>query len=472
MSWTLNADGSKTERIYRYLRDRIIDGRFLIGKRLPSSRDMAKELGVSRALIVDVYEQLIAEGYLESRQGSGTYVADLGQGKPILSGLIGTAVPSERKEPAESGYRFEGIDFRPSLPALEYAPRKKWKEAALHVFDAAGDSEFGHDHPAGNWELRTQICRLLLQSKGIECKPSQIVVTAGATQAIALLCKLFVRPGEEIVAEDPTATFIHDIFVSAGAAVVPVPVDQEGLRINEIPGEAKPKFLFVTPSHQFPFGSILSAARRIQLLEYARSRDCYVVEDDYDSEFRYSGLPVRALRELNAERVIYIGTFSKNLFPALRLGYMVVPEELAAPLVRLKYLSGHTSPTLSQLILARFIAERQLERHVARMKRIYGKRRESLIAHLSRAFGSKVAISGDAAGLHLVADFPGYRFDSSTIALLDERHVRVYPAETYAIVKGNYEHKLIMGYGNVPERRIAEGIETLASVIHNNFGGA
>ena len=456
--------GTKTKQVYTLLRERIFLGIYPSGRRLPSTRDLASEFGVSRALIVEVYEQLIAEGYLEGRQGSGTYVVDFGGRRP--SPVFQQESPSlGAADSIKTTTDFHRIDFRPSFPALEHIPRKKWKETALAVYETTDAWEYGYDQTEGHLELRTVICQLLRNTKGIHCLPSQVIITAGATQGIALLCQLLLKPGAAMVSEDPTATFIYEMFASTGADIVPVPVDDHGLCIDDIPSSVRPKCVFVTPSHQFPFGSILSIGRRMELLEYARQTGCYIIEDDYDSEFRYAGMPVHALRELDAERVIYVGTFSKNLFPALRIGYLVVPNELIAPLHRLKRLADMQSPTLPQLTLARFIAEHHLERHIARMKRIYGKRRNRLIACLSEAFGSGVRISGDAAGLHLVAELNKYKLDSYAAARLAERNITIYPAEKYTIAKGQYEDRLIMGFGNVSEPNIAEGVKALAEIL-------
>lgn len=456
---------TKTTQVYTLLRERIFQGRYGAGSSLPSTRDLAGELGVSRALIVDVYEQLIAEGYLEGRQGSGTYVMDLGENRPFPARFMDSG-STEESNSTEASASFNGIDFRPSFPALEHLPLKKWRATALHVYDNTHASEFGYNEdPAGNAPLRTNICRYLLNVKGIQCSPTQVIVTAGATQAISLLCKLLLSPEDAVAIEDPTASFIRSIFASTGADIMPVPVDDHGLCVHDLPTHVNPKCVFVTPSHQFPFGSILSISRRIQLLDYARQTGSYIIEDDYDSEFRYAGMPVRALRELDSERVIYVGTFSKTLYPALRLGYMVVPRELLDPLLRLKRISDMQCPTLSQMTLARFIADRQLERHITRMKRIYGKRRKVMISALTEAFGNKVNISGDAAGLHLVAKLSGSTFDPLTAAQLEERMIKIYPAERYTIAKGKYEESLIMGFGNVTESQIMEGIRTIADLL-------
>ncbi|MFF2090876.1 PLP-dependent aminotransferase family protein [Paenibacillus sp. NPDC058174] len=459
---------TKTKQVYALLRERIFHGRYQAGSRLPSTRDLASELGVSRTLVVEVYEQLIAEGYLEGRQGSGTYVLDLGKSRPFQmpSMNLNEDTVEWNDAPEAAAPRFQGIDFRPSFPSLAHFPHKQWKEAVLHVYDHAPSALFGYDEdPAGNWLLRTQICRYLLRVKGIPCMPSQVIVTAGATQAISLLCKLLLKPGDAVAIEDPTANFIHNLFAATGADIVPVPVDEHGICVDRLPIHTKPKCIFVTPSHQFPFGSILSIGRRIQLLDYARQTGSFIIEDDYDSEFRYAGMPIHALRELDSERVIYVGTFSKNLYPSLRLGYMVVPQKRLEPLLHLKRMTDLQCPALPQAALARFMAEGHLERHIARMKRIYGKRRNHLITALAAAFGSRTAISGDAAGLHLIAKLSGCKFDSSQAAKLQEKNIKIYPAEKYTIAKGKYEESLIMGFGNVTETQITEGIQTIADIL-------
>ncbi|MBO7743181.1 PLP-dependent aminotransferase family protein [Paenibacillus sp. MWE-103] len=464
------ASESKTKQIYSLLREQIFQGVYPAGVKLPSTRDLANEFGVSRALIVDVFEQLIAEGYLEGRQGSGSYVVDLGGSTRQFPTPLQEIDVSGEAAYAEPPARFQGIDFRPSFPALAHIPFKKWKETAIAAFANTQSAEFGYDDdPAGHWQLRANICRLLLHSKGIRCQPSQVVITAGATQAIALLTRFLLKPGDAVAIEDPSATFIQHIFASTGADLIPVPVDEHGLRVDDMPTHRHPKCVFVTPSHQFPLGSILSIGRRMQLIDYARQTGSYIIEDDYDSEFRYTGMPIHALRELDSERIVYVGTFSKNLFPALRMGYMVVPEELLTPLLRLKKLTDMHCPILPQITLARFISARHLEHHIARMKRIYGKRRKCLIAGLSNVFGSGVKISGDAAGLHLVAEMAGSLCDSQVAAQLEELHIKVYPAERYTIVKGRYEDRLIMGFGNVEENNILEGTKTIASVLRRRL---
>ncbi|KAA8787227.1 PLP-dependent aminotransferase family protein [Paenibacillus amylolyticus] len=456
---------TKTRQVYSWIRDRIMQGIYKAGTSLPSTRELAKELGVSRALIVEVYEQLTAEGFLEGKQGSGTFVRDIGSSTTLRLQPEDRSYRNEDISPMH-GDRSSYIDFRPSFPALEHVPLQKWKRVALDVYHNFPPSMLGYQEDmAGDMELRQAICDHLLHIKGLHCLPSQIIVTAGATQAFSILGKLLLTAGETIAMEDPTATFIHNIFAETSARIVPVPVDSDGLCVEQLPTDVKPKCIFVTPSHQFPFGSILSISRRLQLLDYARNAGAYIIEDDYDSEFRYGGMPIHALRELDTERVIYVGTFSKNMFPALRLGYIVAPQELVESIVQLKRTADMQSPVLSQSTLARFMNEGHLKRHILRMKRIYHKRRTHLLQALRETFGENVQISGDAAGLHLIATWPGRSADLLTAMELEKHHIKIYPAERYTIRKDQHNDSLIMGFGNVNETQISEGIQVLAQFI-------
>lgn len=456
---------TKTRQVYSWIRDRIMQGIYQTGAPLPSTRELAKELGVSRALMVEVYEQLTAEGLLEGKQGSGTFVIDIDSSRPLHVHSEESIYRNEEIFPSQ-GSRSYDIDFRPSFPALEHFPIQKWKRTAQDVYRDLPPSLLGYQEDlAGDIELRQAICNHLLHTKGLHCLPSQIIVTAGATQAFSIIGKLLLTSGEAIAMEDPMATFIHNIFAETNARIVPVPVDADGLCVQQLPTDVKPKCIFVTPSHQFPFGGILSVSRRLQLLDYARSAGAYIIEDDYDSEFRYGGMPFHALRELDEERVIYVGTFSKNMFPALRLGYILAPQELVESILQLKRKADVQCPVLLQLTLARFMNEGHLKRHILRMKRIYHKRRTHLIHVLTDTFGEKVQISGDAAGLHLIATWPGRNADLLTAMELEEHRIKIYPAERYTIRKDQYNDSLIMGFGNVNETQISEGIQALAQFI-------
>lgn len=310
------------QQVYELIRTRILNGELTAGEMLPSTRELSANLGTSRNVIVEAYEQLLAGGFIEGRQGSGTYIAEgayLDQRQPT-GNLSFFEILKEEKH--------DYIDFRSGLPALSLFPRQVWGQIAKQVSVKTPPSIFGYGPPEGRSELRHILVRYLKRTRGVHCHPDQIVVTAGATQALSLIANLLLLPGDEVMIEDPITHEIQSIFTSPGAVLHPIPVDEQGMKTDLIPLDKKPRFIFVTPSHQFPLGGTLSIQRRIQLIQFARTADCYIVEDDYDSEFRYQGPPIHSLQGLDSDRVIYIGTFSKILSPALRLGYLILPPAL------------------------------------------------------------------------------------------------------------------------------------------------
>ena len=300
----------------------------------------------------------------------------------------------------------------------------------------------------------------------MRCSLDQLLITTGAAQAFSLLTNLLLTPESRVIVEDPVTNEVQTIYTRSGATLIPVPVDIHGIQTELLPTDQQAAFVVVTPSHQYPLGSILPIQRRIALINFARATDCYLVEDDYDSEFRYSGPPVSSLQGLDPERVIYIGTFSKILSPALRIGYMILPSSLITSSRQTKRLSDLHSPTLDQLVLARFIEEGHLERHIMKMKRLYHKRRDTLINSLNHTFGQRVQIEGGSTGLHLVAAFPGIDFTNATIMqALEQAGVQVYPVEIHAVRAGHHRHQIVLGYGNLTEEEIITGVKRIARVL-------
>jgi GntR family transcriptional regulator / MocR family aminotransferase len=448
-------------QVYEHIRAQILRGTLQGGAQLPSTRELAANLHISRNVVLEAYDQLLAEGYIESRAGSGTYVAEgirfeQGQSEPDFSLALSAA--SSRNEDNH-------IDFRSGLPALDLFPRKQWSQLAQHVYAEAEPTIFGYDHPEGRLELRTVLARYLQRTRGVSCQPAQMLILSGAAQAFSLLNRLLLSPGDEVVIEDPVTYEVRQMFSSSGAQLFPIPVDERGMQTDLLSLNNRPRLVFVTPSHQFPQGGILPIQRRLQLLQFARTADCYLVEDDYDSEFRYVGSPISSLQGLSPERVIYVGTFSKILAPTLRLGYLVLPAELVERARGIKRLLDLHSPSIEQLILAQFIETGKLERHIVRMKRVYQKRRNVLIATLRRHFSDQVEIIGDATGLHLVARFPHVKFTPEVIAAIERSGVHVYPVERHAIVKGQHLHEIILGYGHLSPAQIERGIGQIKLAI-------
>ncbi|ABR47733.1 putative transcriptional regulator, GntR family [Alkaliphilus metalliredigens QYMF] len=457
---TLNI--SLKKQVYEQIRKLILHGELEAGKRLPATRQLASQLGISRNVVIEAYEQLFAEGFIEGQQGSGTFVA---QGAFLAQGVKEENLLLFDLQEENEGEK-DVIDFRSGIPALDLFPRKDWGRLTKEVCMEAPKSAFGYDHPEGRFELRHVLAGYLRRTRGVVFHPNQLVITSGATQALSLITQLLLSPQDRVIIEDPITHEIQTIFTSTGAVLNPIPVDEHGLRTDLIPSNKKPSFVFVTPSHQFPLGGILPIQRRIQLIEFARSANCYIVEDDYDSEFRYDGEPISSLQGLDPDKVIYIGTFSKILSPALRLGYVILPPSLTEQCKNIKWFHDLHTPSLNQMVLGRFIETGYLEHHISKMRKIYKKRREVLRNCLINQFGQSVKITGDSTGLHLIAEFANIEFTPRIIEQINKQKVKVYPVGLHTIQKKRHLNKIILGYGNLKEEEITEGICRLKCVLN------
>ncbi|WP_078554315.1 PLP-dependent aminotransferase family protein [Bacillus alkalicellulosilyticus] len=449
-------------QIYKQLRTKILNGELSAGYRLPSTRHLAEKLGVSRNVVLEAYDQLLAEGFLEGQQGAGTFVAEGAylKKKAMNNNFI--------KENSNSEKNNNIIDFRSGIPALDLFPRKQWGQLAKRVSIETDHSLFGYDSPEGRKELRSVLSDYLLRTRGVECHPDQLVITSGATQALTLVAKLLISANDEVIIEDPITHEIQTIFKSYGASLFNIRVDKNGMDTSQIPNGIKPVFIFITPSHQFPIGGTLPIQRRIQLIEFARKMNSYIVEDDYDSEFRYEGTSVSSLQGLDPERTIYIGTFSKILSPALRLGYLILPPDLIERGRMLKFFSDLHTPSLDQLILSLFIKEGYLEKHIFRMKKIYRKRRDFLKETLYKEFGDQISIKGDSTGLHFVVEFKEIHFTDKVLSNIYKLGVKVYPVEMHTIDKGLYSNHIILGFGNLDEVEMSEGVTKIKRALTQN----
>ena len=461
-------DGSKdeslTRQLYRVFRRRIAEGFLGAGEKIPSSRRLSEELGVSRNVVLDAYGQLLSEGYLEARAGSGTYVAPgaslrAGPGGPVVTGRSFLAQPAASAPP-------DLIDFRTGVPLLSALPFRELTAAFRAIFRDEPPGAFGYGDPAGDPAFRTAVANYLRRARDIECRPEEIIVTVGAAEALSLCAIVLGRSRKTVIVEDPVHLHFQQTLKTAGMRLLPVPVDEQGLLTEELPAPgADAAFVFVTPSHQFPFGGVLPIQRRVDLAQYAAVSGCFIVEDDYESEFRFEGSPVSSLRELRPERSVYIGSFSKTLAPAFRTGYAVVPPDLAADFREAKYaLNNHTSGC-DQMVLSKLLESGALERHIADMKKRYRKNRAVLLAALDEFFPGSHGVVNASAGLHAVVRFPGSLFDADALAALESGGVRVYPVEAHAIRAGRYPDHVILGYGNLDAERIRAGIERLRAVL-------
>jgi|SRR5690625_1273424 len=450
-------------QVYQQIRKRILNGQLKANEKLPSSRELSSELNVSRNVILEAYDQLLAEGFLVAQRGSGTYVAS---GAFLEKHKNASAIQSFHWN--ENNKKDENIiDFRSGIPALDLFPRKTWAKLSYTIWNDSSPSVLGYDIPEGRPELRQALSGYLLKTRGVVCHPNQIVITSGATQAMTLVSRLLVSANDEVIMEDPITVDIQMIFKSAGARIYPIPVDKDGMKTSLLPLDVDPRFIYVTPSHQFPLGGILPIQRRIQLINYSRKTNCYLIEDDYDSEFRYEGSPISSLQGLEPERVLYIGSFSKILSPALRMGYLILPTELIEKCRTLKWFSDLHTPPLEQLILTRFIQEGHLERHIAKMKKIYRNRRDFLINCLQSRFSNKVDIFGDSTGLHLIVEFKEQQFSKELLEKIEQYGVKIYLVEDHAIRKGAHSNQIILGYGHLDNEEIEEGINKLQQALYD-----
>jgi GntR family transcriptional regulator/MocR family aminotransferase len=361
------------------------------------------------------------------------------------------------------------IDFRTGVPALDLLPRKKLGQLFHEVCAKAPSAIFDYWKPEGCPELRDALARYLSRTRGVRCEPDQIIITTGAAQALFLTGRVLLSPGDRVITEDPLHLHFQNILRSCGALLCPVPVDESGMVTEQTTKKERARLVFVTPSHQFPLGGILPIQRRIELVHLANQTGCYLVEDDYESEFRFEGTVVSSLQGLCPEQVIYIGSFSKILAPALRIGYLVLPHALIERFREFKYLLDNHSPILDQLVLARFIESRELELHIARMKKLYKKKQTALIKSLASCFPERHRVVGTTTGLHLVAEFEQTEFREDLLARLDEAGVRVYPVELHALNKGHHLHQVILGYGNLAEDEIEVGIKRICNALNTSF---
>lgn len=460
---------SYSKQIYSGIREKILKGELEEGLALPSTRELSAELSISRNTVLTAYDMLASEGFVQGIPGSGIYVSHGLQAK-------GHGLQAERQLSEVSDLRTAAladdslsrdlISFDSGLPALDLFPRSKWNTFMARAFREAPVSALGYDDPQGRPELRSVLAGYLKKSRGIDCSPDQILITTGAKQALTLIAKCLLSRGSEILIEDPSNRNVRQIFSYHTDNIVPVTVDREGIDVNRLPKDRKPTLLFTTPSHQFPMGGLLTIQRRLELVDYARETGCWLVEDDYDSEFRFDGSPVSSLLELAPERVIYIGTFSKVMYPSLRLGYLVLPRQLTDLFREWKRLGDHHSNSISQLALMRFIESGELERHIRRMKKIYRSRRELLLELLPRYFSDGFTVYGESAGMHIVLELPGVSFTPELIERIRDAGVYVVPVEEHAVVKGRCSGQIILGYAHLSQREMELGLGIIKETLH------
>lgn len=462
---------SISRQIYDQIRAGIMSGNLPSGFRLPPSRRLAEALSVSRNIIIEVYDQLLSEGFVMSRTGAGTFVS------PGIGQAGSQEADTEwnmRKREYRKG-KADMIDFASGLPDLGHFPFKAWEKCLKEAYDTEPEELFDYGPIAGDPELRECISDYLFRSRGVRCSPENIMITSGASQAFLMISKAMEGLFEVLDMEDPSVDFIRDIFLNTGFTIRPVHVDDEGACIDEIIRTDGKKLIFLTPSFQFPTGSILSIQRKQALLKWVRDTGSIVIEDGYDSEFRYRGMLAPPLLSMDYDHIIYVGTFSKNLSPGIRLGYVIIPPLLRQAFKQVKLNLNMYCSQIDQKTLARFIGNGCLERHIYLMKKVYRKKQQTLVGMIRKYLGSRVGIGSNDAGMHLIVEIPDDVCGKAEWNGSHEFGVRVYPMSDY-YYGGSMEpgsrgsndvlrNRLILGYGNLSLEEIEEGIKRLHRFI-------
>ncbi len=474
-------------QLYDGLRSSIMDRTLKAGQRLPSTRSLALELGISRIVVVNAYGQLQAEGYLESRTGSGTVVCRSlpDESAPINDTRASTSGARTRsRQLAKRAHRFDPLElsrasvgrhrqsssgaFVVGQVAFDEFPFHAWNSLLVRHARHTSPKSLRYGDPMGSEELREEIATYLRTARAARCEADQIMIVSGSQQALEIAARVLLDPGDRVWMEDPGYRFARSIFSFHGCPIVPVPVDAEGV-IVEI-GMQKcrgARAALVTPSHQFPTGVTLSVSRRLQLLQWAESAGAWIIEDDYDSEYRYDYMPIGCLQGLDTTaRVIYIGTFSKVLFPSLRLGYLVIPSDLVERFVAARHALDITPPGFLQGVLADFIREGHFSRHLRRMRLLYSERRTALVESIRREFGERADITGDQAGLHLSLTLP--QIDDCRIAgLAAQERLWIAPL-SYSYLEKMKRQGFILGFGSTEPEEIRRAIAKLRKIVDSS----
>jgi GntR family transcriptional regulator/MocR family aminotransferase len=472
----------KHRQIYEKMRQAILNGEIQAKARIPSSRFLAAQLGVSRMTVVNAYDQLFAEGYLEGKIGAGTFVASelpeellhtsemrtvkkaafarelnlSGQGKQMARNLDDVLREHSANKP---------VPFQNGLTAIDSFPFDTWSKISSrwnrHAPPTLANGDLAGFHP-----LRRAIAGHLKSVRGLTCEPEQVIITAGAQQALALISAVFLEPNDEVWIEDPGYASARNLFSLSRTKLIPVPVDEDGLNLKAgLELSKKPKLIYVTPSHQYPLGVTMSVARRLSLIETARQTGAWIIEDDYDSEYRYSGHPLASLQGLDQDgRVLYVGTFSKTIFPSLKLGCLVVPPDLIDVFTTARLLSGAHSPLVDQAILAEFISEGHFSRHVRRMRTLYEKRQQILVEEVERNLKGLLEIKADDAGMHLVGWLPDNFDDKEVSQKAAAENIRLAPISDHCI-RTFPRNGLVFGYAAFDAKQIRSGIAKLTQVL-------
>lgn len=453
-----NSEIGLARQIYIALKEHILTGQIAQEEALPSTREFAKGLGVSRNTVCEAYDMLWTEGFIIRHQGALSQVAD---------GLqIQFAQKKEMGQKPNKTQSFILWDFKTGQPDISLFPWQVWNKITSNAADSLSALHLGYSGPKGYEPLCEAIALWLWRSRSMKVDSNDIFITSGATQALNLLVDILHKEGHPFALENPSHPGIRTVISDKGYPINWMPADSEGADISSLNGK-NISAVYVTPSHQFPLGGILPAIRRAALIRMAIEKDFYVIEDDYDSEFRYCGSPVSPIYAMNPSHVIYVGTFSKSVFPALRLGFAVLPKPLHAQWKHYRNYMDVQNPILEQAVLAEFLQKRKMDKHVQRMRRVYGKKRDVLLRAVKTTFGDSVRPWGDASGLHVVLQFSGHEFDKQFELCCINVGIRISLLAQYCSSLNYHKDKLLVGYGHLNSMQIEEGIKALHQLIMN-----
>lgn len=459
--FTLNNNESLPlyQQLYRQVRDHILSGKLPADARLPSVRELASELATSRNTVEAAYQELLAEGYLYSKERSGYFVSPLDQEAAPRS-LPRSERRIDRAPQPLAAYRF---DFHPARLDPQSFPTALWRRCFLQTLAASGKDLLQYGDPQGEWELRRQLQQYLERSRGVVCAPEQIVICAGLQQSLEIVAQLLRESHATLAVENPGYHLPRAVFANHGFTVKPVPVTAQGIDVASLKASSA-SLVYVTPSHQLPLGCVMSIAQRLQLLEWAEHGANLILEDDYDSELRYHGRPIPALQGLRPQgQIVYLGTFSKIFSPALRLGYLVLPQPLLT-VYRQRYAAYFSTVSLlEQRTMAAFMAQGYWERHVRRMRSRYQKKHDHMLQAIAQHFGDQATVVGQGAGLHVVLQLADPHPDENTIiARALEQSIRLFPFSAFYVDGQPGAPRLLLGFGGLGVSEIEQGILQLS----------
>jgi GntR family transcriptional regulator/MocR family aminotransferase len=465
-------------QIYDAYRTAILDRRLRPGQRIPSTRSLAVELGVSRFPVLNAYAQLLAEGYFESRVGAGTVVSgslpeQFTSSRPADARILeasSSARPVSRRSsilrPERAPWLQGSGAFSVGQVAFDHFPLQVWSNLVARHCRGMNARSFHYGDPMGSLAFRETIASYLRTSRSLRCEARQIMIVSGSQQALEISARVLLDPGDRVWIEEPGYRYARDVFLLAGCRLAPVPVDREGLDVAAgIRQCRKAKAAFVTPSHQFPLGETMSASRRLQLLEWARKSGSWIIEDDYDSEYRYESSPIASLHGLDSNSsVIYIGTLSKVLFPSLRLGYVVIPTGLVDRFLAIRRAMDLGPPSFHQEVLADFISEGHFARHIRRMRVLYHQRRSALVNSTRNELGSMVEVHGSEAGMHLTVTLPARSRDLEIAERAARQKLWIWPLSP-AYLGAVSRPGFILGFGGTPATAIPSAVRKLRNLL-------